>query len=236
MRAFEFLTEYKKRGRSIKYRDGGKPDWYEEAVKLKTDNPHISAIEIGKQVGRSMAIVLVWLTGYPDSAGYIYNDNPPFTSKDFPKESGRKYFDGERPWWYEEAIALRKQGMTYPAIANKVSTPEEIIIQNTIRSWLIKGKKYNSGNLVNPDAPFEPKPIAKPINIDLIKELIVDKYTDEEIIELMIDQKGNKTANQIKAIIPKLRKQLQPGTQVIDKTRTGSMRDPDITGFVQETS
>jgi hypothetical protein len=50
----------------------------------------------------------------------------------------------------------------------------------------------------------------------------------------MIDQKGNKTANQIKAIIPKLRQQLNPGTQVIDKTRTGAMKDPDITGFIKE--
>jgi len=50
----------------------------------------------------------------------------------------------------------------------------------------------------------------------------------------MIDQKGNKAANQIKAIIPKLRRELQPGTSVIDKTRTGAMKDPDITGFITE--
>ena len=35
-------------------------------------------------------------------------------------------------------------------------------------------------------------------------------------------------------MLPVLRKKLNPGTQVIDKTRTGSMRDPDITGFIKE--
>ena len=45
MRAFEFLTEYKKRGRHKKYRDGGKPEWYEKAVKLKTDNPRMTAMK-----------------------------------------------------------------------------------------------------------------------------------------------------------------------------------------------
>ena len=126
--------------------------------------------------------------------------------------------------------------MTYPDIANKFSTPEEIINPHTIRNWLVKGIILRSGNLVNPDAPFEPRPRTKPINTDLIKELIVDKYTDEEIIELIADEKGDKIASQVRAILPKLRQKLQPGTQVIDKTRTGSMRDPDITGFVQETS
>jgi len=231
MRASEFLTEYR---RLKKYRDGGKPDWYEKAVKLKTDNPRMSAVEIGRQVGAVSNTIHFWLTGRPDSKGNIYNDNPPFTQKDFPLGVGRIYFDGAKPWWYEEAIKLRKQGMIFPAISNKLSTPEKKIGPVSIARWLVKGKKYPSGKLINPDAPFTPKPKAKPINIDLIKELIVDKYTDEEIIELIADEKGNKIANQIKAIIPKLRQKLNPGTSVIDKTRTGVMKDPDITGFVQE--
>ena len=37
-------------------------------------------------------------------------------------------------------------------------------------------------------------------------------------------------------MLPQLRQKLNPGTSVIDKTRTGNMKDPDITGFVQETS
>ncbi len=309
MRAFEFLTEGVKGFRNKKYRDGGKPDWYEKAVQLKTDNPRMSAAEIGRQVGVGTTLVLHWLIGKPDSRGYIYNDNPPFTQKDFPNIGHKKYFDGakpewyekavqlktdnprmsaaeisrqlgigpmqpliwltgqpdgegriyndnppftqkdfpitgakiyfdgEKPEWYEEAVAMRKQGMIFPAIANKFSTPEKKISVGTISNWLVKGRKYVSGKLINPDAPFEPRPKAKRINTDLIKELILDPdLSDADIIELIADEKGNKIASQVRAMLPKLRQKLNPGTQVIDKTRTGSMKDPDITGFVQETS
>ena len=75
MRAFEFLTEYGVKGqRHYKYRDGGKPDWYEKAVQLKTDNPRMTATEIGRQVGVSRKSILYWLAGKPDSRGRIYND------------------------------------------------------------------------------------------------------------------------------------------------------------------
>ena len=236
MRAFEFLIEYgsRKGVRHKKYRDGGKPDWYEKAVQLKTDNPHITAIEIGRRVGISSQVILCWLAGYTDKWRHIYNDNPPFTEKDFPDVGNRKYFDGEKPWWYEEAIVLRKQGMTWQAISNKLSTPEERITLPSIHIWLVKGRKHRSGNLVNPDAPFEPRPrILKKIDTALLKELIVDKYSDKEIIELIADEKGDKIANQVRAMLPKLRQALQPGTSVIDKTRTGNQKDPDISGFVQ---
>ena len=196
----------------------------------------MTATEIGRQVGVSRKSILYWLAGKPDSRGRIYNDNPPFTQKDFPRTGAQKYFDGEKPEWYEEAVAMHKQGMTFPAIANKVSTPEKKINSHTINNWLVKGKKYRSGKIINPDAPFTPRPKAKPINTDLIKELIVDKYTDEDIIELIADEKGDKIASQVRTMLPQLRQKLNPGTQVIDKTRTGSMKDPDITGFVQETS
>jgi hypothetical protein len=225
MRAFEFLIEYKHK----KYRDGKKPPWYEKAVKLKTDNPRMTAREIGKLLGRPPSGVLNWLAGTPNSGGRIYNDNPPFTQKDFPNEGPRKYFDGEKPWWYEEAIVLRKQGMTWQAISNKLSTPEERITLSSIRIWLIKGRKHGSGNLVNPDAPFTPRPrILKKIDTALLKELILDRYTDEQIIELIADEKGDKIANQVRAMLPKLRQALQPGTEVRNKV-TGD----DITGFVQ---
>ena len=231
MRAFEFLIEYTVKGtRDHKYRDGNKPEWYEKAVQLKTDNPHMTAREIGRQVNPPIhvATVLRWLTGKSDGRN-VYNNNPPFTSKDFPIISNKKYFDGAKPEWYEEAIVLRKQGMSWPAIANKFSTPEKKVSEAILRNWLIKGRKAPSGNLRNPDAPFTPKPIAKPINTDLIKELIVDKYTDEQIIELIADEKGDKIANQVRAILPQLRQKLQPGTEVRNKV-TGD----DISGFVQE--
>ena len=229
MRAFEFLIEYgsRKGVRHKKYRDGGKPEWYEKAVQLKTDNPHITAIEIGKRVGTSSQVILCWLAGYTGKSQHIYNDNPPFTEKDFPDVGNRKYFDGEKPWWYEEAIVLRKQGMTWQAISNKLSTPEERITLPSIHIWLVKGSKHRSGNLVNPDAPFTPR-ILKKIDTALLKELIVDKYSDKEIIELIADEKGDKIANQVRAILPKLRQALQPGTEVRNKV-TGD----DITGFVQ---
>ena len=235
MRAFEFLIEYNTKGkvkgtRDHKYRDGGKPPWYEKAVKLKTDNPRMSADEISRQVSSTGDRILFWLTGIPDSRGRISNDNPPFTEKDFPNLGNKKYFDGEKPWWYEEAVALRKQGMTYPAISNKISTPEERITLPSIHIWLVKGRKHKSGNLVNPDAPFKPRPYnTTKIDTALIKELIVDKYTDEQIIELIADEKGDKIANQVRAMLPKLRQALQPGTEVRNKV-TGD----DISGFVQE--
>jgi len=237
MRAFEFLTEYGhgvKGLRSIKYRDGGKPDWYEKAAQLKTNNPRMAANKIGKQVGARHHTVIYWLAGTPDSNGNIYNDNPPFTQKDFPRG---KYSDGAKPWWYEEAVAMRKQGMPYSAIVNKLSTPEKKISINSIASWLVKGRKHSkTGKIINPDAPFEPIPKAKPINTDLIKELILDPdLSDADIIELIADEKGDKIASQVRAMLPKLRQKLNPGTQVIDKTRTGNQKDPDITGFVQET-
>tara|TARA_R110002124_G_scaffold247953_1_gene413055 strand:- start:39 stop:737 length:699 start_codon:yes stop_codon:yes gene_type:complete len=232
MRAFEFLIEYgsRKGVRHKIYRDGGKPDWYEKAVKLKTDNPRMSAEEISRQVGISNQVILCWLAGYTNpSTGRIYNDNPPFTEKDFPNLGNKKFFNGEKPWWYEQAVAMRKQGMSYQAISNKLSTPEERITLPSLHMWLVKGRKHKSGNLVNPDAPFKPRPYnTTKIDTALLKELIVDKYTDEQIIELIADEKGDKIANQVRAMLPKLRQALQPGTEVRNKV-TGD----DITGFVQ---
>jgi len=231
MRAFEFLIEYgsRKGVRHKIYRDGGKPPWFDKAVQLKTNNPRITAAEISRQVSSTGDRILFWLTGIPDSRGRISNDNPPFTEKDFPNLGAKKYFDGAKPEWYEEAIKLRKQGMSWQAISNKISTPEERITLPSIAGWLIKGRKYNSGNLVNPDAPFKPRPYnTKKIDTALLKELIVDKYTDEQIIELIADEKGDKIANQVRAMLPQLRQKLQPGTEVRNKV-TGD----DITGFVQ---
>jgi len=232
MRAFEFLIEYGSRKgiRYKKYRDGGKPEWYEKAVQLKTDNPRMSASEIGKQVGASFNFVLRWLTGVSDNEGRISNDNPPFTRKDFPTSAGRqKYFDGAKPVWYEEAIAMRKQGMMWKDIASKLSTPEKKVATSTMMDWLFKGRKNSYGNLINSDAPFTPIPYnTTKIDTALLKELIVDKYTDEQIIELIADEKGDKIANQVRAMLPQLRQKLQPGTEVRNKV-TGD----DITGFVQ---
>ena len=125
--------------------------------------------------------------------------------------------------------------MMYKDIANKLSTPEKKVSNNSIRDWLTKGRKYHTGKLINPDAQFEPRWLkTKPINTDLLKELILDRYTDDQIIELIADEKGDKIASQVRAMLPQLRQKLNPGTSVIDKTRTGNSKDPNITGFVQE--
>ena len=198
----------------------------------------MTAKEIGKLINHAPTTVMIWLTGIPDPLGNIYNNNPPFTQKDFPPSMGRKkYFDGEKPWWYEEAVAMRKQGMSWPVIANKLSTPEKKVSIGTMNDWLFKGRKTaRSNKLINKDAPFDPRPYnTKKIDTALLKELILDPdLSDADIIELIADEKGDKIANQVRAMLPKLRQALQPGTSVIDKTRTGNSKDPNITGFVQE--
>ena len=241
MRASEFLIEYgryktsRKGIRPINYRDGGTPDWFDKAVQLKTDNTRMSATEIGRQSNPPIhaPTVLAWLAGAPDSGGNIVNDNPPFKPKDFPNIAGKKYFDGAKPWWYEEAVKLRKRGMTWQAISNKISTPEERVASKTINNWLVKGIKYQSGKLMNPDAPFDPRLRAKKIDTAEIEELIDARFDDADIIKYIQDKKGDKIANQVRAMLPQLRQKLNPGTSVIDKTRTGNMKDTDITGLVQ---
>jgi hypothetical protein len=229
MRAFEFLIEYGSRKglRHHKYRAGKKPPWYEKAVKLKTDNPYMTAAEIGRQLNPhiSYSTILNWLTGYTDSSGRIYNDNPPFTEKDFPDVGNRKYFDGEKPWWYEEAIVLRKQGMMYKDIANKLSTPEKKVSNNSIRDWLTKGRKYHTGKIINPDAQFEPRWVqTKKIDTTEIEKLIDAGVDDADIIKYIRDEKGGKIAGQVRAMLPQLRHKLNPGTSVIDK-KTGERQD-----------
>ena len=235
MRAFEFLIEYgsRKGVRHKKYRDGDKPDWYEKAVKLKTDNPRMSAREIGRQLNPPIhgVTIMAWLAGM-DAHGNIVNDNPLFTSKDFPMIGPKKYFDGEKPWWYEEAVAMRKQGMTYPAISNKLSTPEKKVAPQSIQNWLVKGRRHTTnGKLVNPDAQFEPKWLkTKKIDTAEIEKLIDAGVDDADIIKYIRDEKGGKIAGQVRAMLPQLKQKLNPGTSVIDKTSTD---DTDIT-FVKE--
>ena len=146
----------------------------------------------------------------------------------------KKYFDGEKPWWYEGAIKLRKQGMTYPAIATKLSTPEERIIPQTVANWLVKGRKSHHGKLINKDAPFEPRPYnTKKIDTAEIEELIDARFDDADIIKYIQDKKGDKIANQVRAMLPQLRQKLNPGTQVIDKTKSGLDQDPESSRFIQ---
>ena len=212
-----------------KYFDGDKPVWYDEAVQLKTDNDRMSATEIGSRLKIHPQAVLRWLVGLPDFRGRIYNTNPPFTSKDFPKMRTA----GGKPDWYEEAVRLRHKGMTWQAIADKLSTSKKRFGGENVRSWLVKGRKYKNGELINLDAPFEPRPINKKIDpalLDLLKPLIDKGYTDEEIIELVASKLGNERAIEVRDILASnIIPRVKPKPLVIDKTRTGLGDQPNIT-------
>jgi len=203
---------------------------------MKLDNPHITAVEIAKQVGSSPPSVTYWLTGASQQDRHRLarpKDSFPFELGDFPMGSGpRKYFAGEKPEWYDQALQMAKAGEKFVNIAKKLGVKNYITISN----WLIKGRKYHNGKIINPDAELEPrKPRIQKLDINLLNSFIRDwNLTDKEIIELVADDKGPKIAGQVRDILPVLRKKQNPGTQVIDKTRTGAMKDPDITGFIKE--
>ena len=212
---------------------GSKPEWYDRAVQMKLDNPSISFREIARQIGITQNTVNYWLTGYK-SPGQAINlkrpsDSFPFKREDFPHVGSKKYFDGAKPKWYNQALQMAKAGETFDAIAKKVGTSN-----NEVGRWLVKGRK-NHGKIVNPDAELEPRAIKYPkLNLNMLNNLVADKDLDDrDIIELIAVEYGKKAASTVKTMLPVLRQKLNPGTQVIDKSRTGSMRDPDITGLVQ---
>ena len=204
----------------------GKPEWVDRAVQMKLNNPNITAAEIGRQLGINQNQILYWLTGTSGSGGLMKRpkDSFPFEPGVFPLGTGSlKYTDGTKPDWYEEALQMAKAGMSFIAIAKKFG-----VSPNNIGSWLVKGKKNRYGKIINPDAELEPRGFAgQKLDVNLLNNFISGGYTDEEIIELIRDDKGIKTASQVKSMLPTLRQKLNPGTQVIDKTATG-ISDPDI--------
>jgi hypothetical protein len=223
----------------IRYGQEGKPEWYDRAVQMKLDNPDITALEIARQVGETYETVIYWLTGFSYKLQkYMQRpkDSFPFKRSDFPNyfhgPNATKYRDGAKPEWYNQALQMAKAGETFTAIGKKLG-----VSMHSVGSWLVKGRKISTGpgagRLVNPDAELEPRRIiGQKIDVNLLNDFIEDGYTDEEIIELVNDDKGPQIASQVKNMLPTLRQKLNPGTQVLDKTRTGSMRDPDITGLV----
>ena len=230
MRIYEVIQEAPSR-----YGQEGKPKWFDRAVQMKLANPRITASEIAKQVGSTNHTVLYWLTGkgHPSHAISMLKRPPdsfPFKPEDFQVGKPPKYPDGAKPEWYDQALQMAKAGESFKTIGKKFG-----VTGPYIGLWLVKGRKHSkTGKLVNPDAEIEPRKITgQKLDINLINSFIQDGYTDEEIIELVADDKGPKIASQVKTMLPTLRQKLNPGTQVIDKSRTGSMRDPDITGLVQ---
>ena len=204
----------------------GKPEWFDRAVALKKANPRITAVEIARQLGIPQSQVLYWLTGVGGSVRMRKRpkDSFPFEPGAFPQGAGNlKYTDGAKPKWYDQALQMAKAGMSFIAIGKKLGVGD-----HNIGNWLVKGKKWVNGKIVNPDAELEPRKIrGKKLDVNLLMDFISTGYTDEDIIELIVDEKGPKIASQVKNMLPQLRQKLNPGTQVIDKTATG-FYDPDI--------
>lgn len=238
------LTEIQQRdpsGRFIpgvsKYGMEGKPEWFDKAVQLKKNNPQISLKQIAKQLGIGWGIVSYWLTGdlrRKNPGTYIKrpDDSFPFKPEDFPTQTGyRPYGIGGKPPWYDQAVKMAKAGVSFRDIGKELN-----LGHGPITNWLVKGKKWKSGELVNPDAPLEPGRIGRQINPQVIADvenLLKDpKLSDDDIVDLLINTYGGKTAGQVRGMLPTMRQKLNPGTKVIDKTGTGVEKDPDITGLI----
>ena len=211
----------------------GKPEWYDRAVQMKRENPRITATEIARQVGTTPHRVIYWLTG-KGSPYYLKRpkDSFPFKPGDFPQGTTKKYVDGAKPEWYDQALQMAKAGGKFNAIAKKFGVDPKLI-----GDWLVKGRRWGkTSKLINPDAELVPRRIGGPkldpqLKAD-VENLIKDpKLNDADIIELIADAYGTTEANLVKDILPTLRQKQNPRPQVIDKTR--SKRDPDITGLVQ---
>ena len=217
---------------SYGYGAEGKPEWFDRAVALKKANPRITAVEIARQLGIPQSQVLYWLTGVGGSVRMRKRpkDSFPFEPGAFPQGAGNlKYTDGAKPDWYDQALQMAKAGGTFIAISKKLG-----VSPDNIGKWLIKGRKSRYGKIINPDAVLEPRKIrGKKLDVNLLMDFISTGYTDEDIIELIVDEKGPKIASQVKNMLPILRKKLNPGTQVIDKTATG-INNPDISSVVPE--
>ena len=202
----------------------GKPEWYDRAVKMKLDNPSITASEIARQVGKNVLPVIYWLTGYTPP-GYKMlkrpetKDWPPFKPEDFPLVGNKKYRDGAKPEWYVQAVKMAKAGDSYREISRKLD-----VGYKAITNWLVKGKKWNTGGIINPDAPFEPGRKGNQLNprvMNDVQKLLKYPVDNDNIVQYIMGKYDGKTANLVKNMLPGLRQKQNPGTQVIDKTASG---------------
>ena len=217
-----------------KYGLDGKPEWFDKAVQLKKNNPQISLTQIAKQLGTDFNTVGYWLTGNlrrknPGTNMKRPDDSFPFKPEDFPT-GGTGVYRGDKPPWYVQAIKMAKAGESYREIGRKLDVGHK-----AITNWLIKGKKWKGGGIINPDAPFEPGRIGNQLNprvMNDVHKLLKFPVDNDNIVQYIKGKYGGKTASVVKNMLPGLRQKQNPGTQVIDKTRTGDSRDPDITGLV----
>tara|TARA_B100001057_G_C22764556_1_gene917153 strand:- start:615 stop:1352 length:738 start_codon:yes stop_codon:yes gene_type:complete len=214
----------------------GKPDWYDRAVKLKTDNPKATFGDIAQALGKKKenhTALAYWLTGRAVRPMTLKNrahikDWPPFKPEDFPNIGNLKYTDGAKPEWYDQALQMAKAGETFTAIAKKFG----IGSINSVSDWLVKGRKFASGRLINPDAELEPRKIrGKKLDVNLLNDLVADPdLNDTDILELIADEYGKTAAGTVKTMLPQLKQQQKASrtsAQVIDKTASG-IDDPKI--------
>jgi len=208
----------------VSYGQEGKPEWFDRAVKLKLDNPHITASEIARQVDSAPSTVLYWLTGFGRETARMIDrpkDSLPFQIGDFPHNPTRKYFDGAKPEWYNQALQMAKAGETFIAIAKKFG-----VNHTTIGQWLVKGRKSKHGKLINPDAELEPRRIAgQKLDVKLLNDLVADPdLNDTDILELIADEYGKTAASTVKTMLPQLRQKQKASMStnpVLDKTASG---------------
>ena len=224
----------------IGYKQGEKPEWYDRAVQMKLNNPNATFRDIATAIGgeknkKNIFALRYWLTGGKNPTA-TYRDRPhtkdwpPFKPEDFPNIGNQKYPDGAKPKWYAQALQMAKAGETFKDIGIKLG-----VNARSVGQWLVKGQRNTSGTIINPDAELAPRGnliLNKQIKADVENLLKDPKLSNGDIAELIADAHGNAIANMVKKQLPLLRKKQNPGTQVIDKSRTGSMRDPDITGLV----
>lgn len=214
------------------YGSEGKPDWYDQAVQMKLNNPKATYGDIAQALGKKKnnhTALAYWLTGQNRGGNFIdrphTRDWPPFKPEVFPASPNA----GAKPEWYDQALQMAKAGETFTAIGKKFG-----MNPRSIGHWLVRGQKNSkSGKLINPDAELQPRGNFKldpQVTADMQNLLKDPKLSDSDIGELIADAHGEAIANMVKKQLPLLRKKQNPGTQVIDKTRTGSMRDPNITG------
>lgn len=190
------------------YAPGEYPEWFDKAVALKKHNPRMSALEIGRRVGAKNNTVLHWLTGaYFQRPGTTH----PFSNADFPSGQSSENYPGNKPVWYDKAVALKKNNPKISAIEIGRQVGVGPI---TVMRWLagVPAK----GKVLNPEPPFSkddfPRVNARyNFDIPLLSDFINGGMTDAEIIELIADEKGDKIASQLITMLPALRRKLKPG-------------------------
>ena len=225
------------------YGQDRKPEWFDKAVQLKKNNPDMSLRQIADQVGTNhVALVSRWLTGLTlnkerGSSAVPGNPNPPFSKADFP---GMKVT--QAPEWLPDAEKLKTDNpdMSATAIGKQLGVNRMAVL-----SWLTGELPAGRGKIGAGVPGYKPKfskaDFARTADarikaiLNQVNNMLANNMSDDQIVDQINDQYGIKFASDIKSRLPDLRQQQKADistNQVIDKTRTGDSRDPDITGLI----